>query len=195
MALLGVALPCAAFYSRRAAILMMPIGAILIFLGTAIDPAEPIGARLRSFAGKPGFAVAAALLIWMGATIAWSPFPLTSAERFYNTSGILLVALAGMAAIPARMRAPALYFLPIGAFAAVLTACVVALNARGVIEFGGTTDPTLVVRGGAALALMTPVALGWLMSRRRGPEAAALGVECKLGHRKDGILHQRRDDR
>ncbi|MBN9061697.1 MAG: hypothetical protein BGP06_20900 [Rhizobiales bacterium 65-9] len=177
MALIGVALPCAAFYSRRAAILLMPLGAILIFMGTVIDPAEPIGARLRQFVRSSGFWITAGLMVWAGATVAWSPFPMPSAERFYNTLGVAAVAAAGAAAIPARMRAPALYFLPIGAFAAVIAACLVALQARGVIDVAIlSTEPVLAERGGAALALFTPVALGWLLSRGRAPEAAALAI-------------------
>lgn len=176
MALLGVALPCAAFYSRRAAILMLPIGAILIFMGTVIDPAEPIGARLRDFVRSPGFWITAGLLAWAAATIAWSPFPASSGERLYNTVGIAAVAAAGAAAIPTRMRAPSLYFLPIGAFTAIVAACLTALEARGVIRLGGLIEPVLATRGAAALALLTPVALGWLLSRGRGPEAGALGI-------------------
>lgn len=181
MALLGVALPCAAFYSRRAAILMLPLGGILIFMGTVIDPAEPIGPRLRSFARSPGFWITAGLLLWAGATIAWSPFPVSSGERLYNTLGIVAVAAAGAAAIPSRMRAPSLYFLPIGAFAAVIAACLVALEARGVIRIGALVEPVLATRGAAALALLTPVALGWLLSRGRGPEAGALGIGFLCG--------------
>ncbi|WP_342360275.1 hypothetical protein [Terrarubrum flagellatum] len=176
MAMLGLALPCAAFYSRRAAILLLPLGGILVFMGTVIDPSEPIGARLRSFAQGGRTMIALGLGLWAAATIAWSPFPQLSAERLYNTAGVALVAAGAMAAIPRRMRAPVLYFLPIGAFAAVVAACVLALEARGAFRTGLGYDPVLAVRGAAAIALLTPVALGWLLSRDRAPEAIALGV-------------------
>ncbi|MFX8681148.1 hypothetical protein ABTM69_21075, partial [Acinetobacter baumannii] len=82
----------------------------------------------------------------------------------------------GAAAIPTRMRAPSLYYLPIGAFAAVVAACLVALEARGVVRLGALLEPVLSARGAAALALLTPGALGWLLSRGRGPEAGALAI-------------------
>jgi hypothetical protein len=178
MAVLGAALPCAAFYSRRAAILLMPLGAILLFLATVIDPAEPIGRRMRDYLRSPGLPALAGVTLWAGASIAWAPFPDLAIDRFLNVAGLLAAAAAALAAMPQRMRAPSLYLLPIGAFAAVVVACVVAIEGRGVVGFGAAdpSDPGFATRGGAALLLMTPVSLGWLMSRGRASEALALAV-------------------
>jgi hypothetical protein len=176
LAVLGVALPCAAFYSRRAAILLTPLGAILLFMGTVIDPAEPIASRMRDFARSPGLYIAIGLVLWCGVTIAWTPFPGPAGERFFNILGVAGLTGAALAAMPERMRAPALYLLPIGGFAGVLTACAVALELRGVTEFNLFSDGAFALRGVATLTLMAPVALGWLLSRGRVAEALALAV-------------------
>ncbi|MET0606201.1 MAG: hypothetical protein ABWZ80_07070, partial [Beijerinckiaceae bacterium] len=176
MAALGVGLPCLAFYSRRAAIILACLGAILLFMGTVIDPAEPIARRVRLFVQSPRFLIAAGLVAWCGATVAWAPFRTPAAERFVNILGVAGLAAAGLAAVPERMRAPALYPLPIGAFASVLTACAVALELRGVSNLNLFSDGAFAMRGVATMTLFAPVSLGWLLSRGRAAEALALAI-------------------
>ncbi len=176
MAVLGLVLPCAAFYSRRAAIMLAPLGAILLFMATVIDPAEPIGERLRAFVRTPGFFIILGLTAWGGMSVAWAPFPVPASERFFNSLALVALTVAALAAMPGRMRAPALYLLPIGAFAGVLVACLVALEMRGALRLGLLNDPSLAQRGLATMTLLAPVALGWLLSRGRAPEAIALAV-------------------
>ncbi|MGL4324848.1 MAG: hypothetical protein ACRCTD_12495 [Beijerinckiaceae bacterium] len=176
LAVLYIIMPMAALVSRRGTVIIMPIGAILLILAALIEPAEkPFGSRLTHLLRQPVIWLVLGFLLWAAASLGWAPFARTGTDRLANLAGLIAIFIGVLASIPARMRAPTLYVLPIGAFAAAAFASVVVLDVR--LErfmFTMPGDGVIIQRGLATLVLMSIPAGGWLVSRGRILDAGLL---------------------
>lgn len=177
-AVLCVALPVSAMVARRGAVVLMPVGAILLILAALLDPSEKtFGQKLQDLLTRPLVWLAIGLGVWSCLSLFWTPAPRLAFDRLANLAGVLVLAIGLVAAIPSRLRAPVLYLLPIGAFAAAALATLIILDVRfGRALFSFGADAITVQRGLATLVLMSVPAAGWLLSRGRILDALLLGV-------------------
>lgn len=176
-ATLTLAVPVAALVSRRAAVVLAPIGVALIVLASAIDGTGP-GLRkglLRDLMSPTGLCI---LLVfaWAALSLTWTPFPASGADKLLNLSLAAGLALVGAAALPERMRAANLYLMAIGAGGAALFAAILAVF--GAIDMlpGAEGDSGSLERGLTILAMFIWPAIGWLTSRDRRIAALMLAA-------------------
>lgn len=187
--ILMIALPLAAMFSRRGAVIVMPVGAVLLLLALLVDPEKPpIMARLRRAAASPAVAAFVALCVWAVVSISFTAFPKGAIERAATILGTVLLAAATVWTLPEKMRASTLNLVPIGAFVGALAATATAvLSATGVAPRWLPNDPLVMERGLAVLSLVSLAGIGWLLSRGRWLEAGALAIACAaaIGARAD----------
>jgi hypothetical protein len=179
-ATLTLAVPVAALVSRRAAVVLAPIGVALIVLASAIDGAGP-GLRkglFRSIATPTGLC-AVLVFGWAALSLTWTPFPASAADKYLNLVMAAGLAMVGAAALPERMRAANLYLMAIGAGGAALFAAILAIF--GAIDMlpGAEGDSGSLERGLIILAMFIWPAIGWLTSRNRRIAALMLAA-CAL---------------
>lgn len=189
-ATLTLAVPVAALVSRRAAVVLAPIGVALLLLAMLIDRSGPGIARgLRSALLVPAGLCTLLAFCWAALSLAWTEFPVSAFEKLLNLALAAGLALVGVAALPERMRSANLYLMTLGAGGAVLLA--VGLLLSGALDVspadveGGSFE-----RGMIILALFIWPAIGWLVSRGRRVEAlllAALGLSVALLGPSQGI--------
>lgn len=167
---LGVALPVSAMLSRRAAVVLAPIGvALLVIAAMLVEPDR----FLRSFGRRSLKATSLALLLflaWSALSTVWGARDAGANERILNMALALGLGVAGVAALPERMRAANLYAVAVGVGASLALACGLMLTG---LSLAGEDD-ILLTRGLAlALVLAAPVA-GWLLLRGRTRAAGSL---------------------
>lgn len=176
-ATLVVAVPVAALVARRATVVLVPLGTALLMLAALLDGANPpVWPRARAILTSYGGLALLLLAGWTGLSILWSPFAGTADEKFVNMVGVVLLAAAGAAALPERMRASNLYLTGIGVAAAALFACALALTE---VHDGGDIEGSSLERGLVSLVMVFWPALAWLVSRDRG--MLALGLTVAVG--------------
>ncbi len=174
VAVLAIGVPCGAVLSRRVIFSVMPVGAVLILLGVALDPRRAHLERLRSLLSSPAAVTALFILAWAGLTLVWTPFAGLAAERYIKTAGTLLLAAVAAASLPAHTKTSNLYLLPLGLAIAALGALamgVVAPHAPGQDIETSTLD-----RAALTLTLLVWPALAALAVRDRWASAGALAV-------------------
>jgi hypothetical protein len=159
--ILCIVLPLAAIVSRRALVVVAPIG-IVVLLSAALmmkrdAPFQRIG---RAIASPAGLAVLF-LLFWSALSLAWTPYPLPGAERLARLGGSAAIALFAVAALPERMRASNLYLTAIGVGCAAAAALGITLLRPG------WTEPTVLERGAILICLLAWPAAAWLAMKRR----------------------------
>ncbi|WP_019404823.1 hypothetical protein [Chelatococcus sp. GW1] len=176
-ATLLVAVPITALVARRAAVVLVPIGIILMVLAALMDGANGgFNRSLRRTFVSPAGLAALLLIGWAALSIAWAPQANTALDKLLNALGAAAMAFAGIAALPERMRASNLYLTGIGAAAASIFAILVALGLLG----RDTIDPGSLERGLVTLSVLLWPAIGWLISRGHGLVALALGAVAGL---------------
>lgn len=173
---LFVVVPIAAQVSRRATVVLAPIGVILLILASAIDrrqrpPAEVAVRLLRA----PAFLAGTLVILWSALSLAWTPFPEPAAERLANLIAAVVMTLAGYLALPDRMRSANLYLLPLGVGAASTVAILIDLFGDTVMRDGADGDGALE-RGSVLLALLGWPAVAWLRSRGRDLGSLATAI-------------------
>jgi hypothetical protein len=180
-AILMLGVPVAALLTRRAVVVLAPVGIALLVIAALLDggarpPREGVRRLALSRAGIAG----ALVLAWCALSLVWTPFPQEAAERLFNLLGAVLLATAGYLALPDRMRSANLYILPIGVLLAALTAMFVAFFGSG--DDGGLADETEqnLDRGLIVLVLLLWPAVAWLRSRGRNLEAMLLALLVAL---------------
>ncbi|CAH1652819.1 MAG: peptide ABC transporter permease [Chelatococcus sp.] len=172
-ALLVVAVPVAALVTRRAAVIMEPIGVALLVMAALLDgQARMLATVRRIVTSRAGLAVLM-LVGWAALSLIWTRFPSTGGNKLINILGAIVLALAGTAALPERVRSSNLYLTGIGVAAAAMLAIALAMVGQS------DDDPDAAAslgRGLAGLALMIWPALAWLVSRQRNMLALALSA-------------------
>jgi len=172
--ILCVVLPLAAVFSRRAIVVIAPIG-ILILISAALmmkDSAQP-GASLRRAFTSPAGLAALFLIAWSAMSLAWTPFPTAGAERLLRVVASLGIAMGAIIALPERMRASNLYLLSIGIGLSALVALGVATLRPELSE------PTVLDRAAVLISLMAWPAVAWLSMKRR--TIPAMGIAGAVG--------------
>lgn len=181
--LLVVAAPLSAVLSRRGLVIVVPMGMALMMIATLVESEgrEPAQRAWKAMTGVAG-ALAMFLLFWAALSLLWTPFPGEALERVANLSGIGLLGLLAVAAVPDRMRASNLYLMPVGVGLSALVALGVGLRAGFTpLSRLPEVDQALLERGLLLIVLLTPAAVSWLMSRNRLISAFALVAAVTAG--------------
>jgi len=175
LATLLLALPVGALLARRGAVVLVPVGVVLIIIAAALDGTQrSLRDSIAKVATSPAGLAAALLLAWCGLSLLWTPFQSAASERFLSIVATVGVGLAGYMALPDRMRSANLYLLPIGTGLAAVVAVVLSLT--GWPPPRGTEDTPTLERGLLVLVVLLWPSLAWLRSRQRNVEALVLAV-------------------
>ncbi len=168
-AILCIALPLAAIFSRRAMVVVAPIG-ILVLLSAALLMKEqsPAWPRIRQALASPIGYAALFLVVWSALSLAWTPYPGPGMERLFRVVGSAGIALAAILVLPERMRASNLYLLSLGVGVSALCALGIAALRPSL------TDPVVLERAAILIALMAWPAVTWLSIKQRSVAAMAV---------------------
>jgi uncharacterized membrane protein SirB2 len=172
---LAVALPVAAMVSRRASVLLAPIGVILLIIAAIVENPAWFAKRLkRIFTTRTG-----ALLVLLGAWVffaaAWSPFKATAPDKAASIAFAILAGMTGAAALPERMKASNLNLIAVGAGLAAVFALIFMFRTQVLFNLPPINDANASLgRGFAVLAVLVWPAVAWLLSRNRTTEALVL---------------------
>ena len=174
---LAIVAPVAAVIHRRPLLVLMPIGAVLVIIGSRMSPRRRVRTldRIRRAILSPLGLTTLALVFWAGLSLAWTPFPILALDRFFKTAGTVLVALAALGGLPNRLRVSNANLLPIGVAAVAAGVIGAAVLAPG---FVGANDPEVGTAQRAtigAIVLLWP-ALSALATRDRIAIAGALAI-------------------
>jgi hypothetical protein len=169
-ATLMLVLPVAALVARRATVVLVPIGLVLIIIAAILDGRHR-GLRdtVLRLAATPAGLAAGVLLGWCALSLLWTPFFPAASERVLGMIGIVALVIVGYLALPDRTRAANLYILPVGLGLAAAPAIVLAL-------FTDSRDRDELERGLIVLVLLLWPAVAWLRSRQHDWEAFGLVV-------------------
>ncbi len=178
-ATLALALPVAALVSRRAAVVLAPIGVVLLALAALIEEPGWFRSNLkRAILSRPGF-VLIGLCGWSVLSLAWSPYTLSASEKASNLVLAVTLGFCGAAALPDRMRASNLNLAALGTgMAAIFALAITAYLALGPVA--PTGEASSVERGVSIVLIMAWPALAWLLSRARGLSALGLAIVVGL---------------
>ena len=175
-ATLMLAVPIAAMMTRRAVVVLTPVGIALLVIAAVLDPGHAgFRAGLRRLALSRGGAAGGLVLLWCALSLAWTPFLEPAAGRLLSIVATVGLALAGYLALPERIRSADLYIIPVGTAAAAVAAMALALFG-GAGGQGAESEGQSLERGLVVLVLFVWPAIAWLHSRDRQLEALALAV-------------------
>jgi hypothetical protein len=173
---LALVLPIASLVSRRAAVVLAPIGVVLLVIAALIeDPSGFVSMLKRSVTSLPGM-ILIGLVAWAVLSLVWSPFTSSATEKAGNLVLAVVLGFCGNAALPERMRASNLNLAALGtgiAGAFALSLVVIAALRHAQTDAG-------VERGISVILIMAWPALAWLLSRERGLSAVGLALVVGL---------------
>ena len=90
------AVPVTALVTRRAVVVLAPVGIVLLVLAAVLDGgSRPVKERLRAVLVSPGGPAAGLALGWCTLSLVWTPFLAEASERLFNLVGIAIVMVAG----------------------------------------------------------------------------------------------------
>ncbi|WP_449376084.1 peptide ABC transporter permease, partial [Bosea thiooxidans] len=174
---LALVLPLAALVSRRAAVVLVPIGIALLIIATLVEDPRRFTAMLREAVfSRPGL-ILLGLVAWALLSLVWSPFPAAAAEKAGNLLLAVLLGFAGLSALPERMRSSNLNLSPLGTGSAGIFALGLIIVAA---LRSAETPPGAVERGVSIILITAWPALAWLLSRERGLSALGLALVVAL---------------
>ncbi|RVU19496.1 peptide ABC transporter permease [Methylobacterium oryzihabitans] len=176
-----VLLPLAALVSRRAIVILVPIGLALLILAAFIDGGgvRPVAAGLTRILASRAAIAGGILAGWCALSLIWTPFPGPAGERLLNFAATVGLTIAGYVALPERMRSANLYLLPLGVGLAGLGGAVLG-PFGGAILPAGFDDDSALERAAMLIALLLWPAVAWLRSRHRNAGALAVAVAAAL---------------
>ena len=176
LAILMVALPCVGVAVRGAIYVLMPIGAVLILLGSVVGEPAHGPRHLRAALLSPAGMTALFLTFWAGLSLLWTPFPVEASQRFAQIVGTTFLVALVAAYLPTRTKTFDLYLLPAGA--ALCAIAMLLLAWRGPEWFSGASelDDSLFRRSMITLIVLVWPALGALCLKEHWILAAALAV-------------------
>ncbi len=176
-ATLALALPMAALVSRRAGVVLAPIGVGLLVAAMVIENPAGFGRSLRQTLTSRAGLLLVGLTGWIILAATWSPFREAATEKAINLGFAVALGVMGAAALPQRMRASNLNLIALGVGGASLLAMALALGELGGRKaFADTDGGSALSRGLALVAVMAWPALAWLMSRGRNLAALLLAA-------------------
>jgi len=173
---LALALPIASLVSRRAAVVLAPIGVVLLVIAALIEePGRFVAMLRRAVLSLPGM-ILIGLVAWAVLSLVWSPYTASATEKAGNLVLAIVLGICGMAALPERMRASNLNLVALGTGIAGAFALALVVIA----EFRHEETDTGVERAISIILIMAWPALAWLLSRDRGLSALALALVVGL---------------
>lgn len=177
---LGVALPVSAMLSRRAAVVLAPIGVALLVIASLLTEPDRFARSLRRRSVKATALALVMFLLWTALSTVWGVRGATASatDRILNMALALALGVAGIAALPERMRAANLYAVAVGIGASALLAF--GMAASGFNLGSSEDDEILIVRGLALSVILGAPVAGWLLLRGRTRAAAALILTLAL---------------
>jgi hypothetical protein len=177
-ATLALALPIASLVSRRAAVVLAPIGVALLIISSLIEERGRFGTNLKGALLSRAGLILVGLVCWAVLSLVWSPYTLSASEKASNLVFAVALGFCGAAALPERMRAANLNLVALGTGLAALFA--LALMLAGATRTASAAGDTASVERGVSIVLiMSWPALAWLLSRARG--LSALGLALAVG--------------
>ena len=169
---LALGAPAAEALSPQAIFLFFPIGAALLLVSSALDPAPGFVANLKWAAFTPLTWVVLGLIGWAAVSLAWTPFPGDGVLHWLKLAATILVTLLAIASSREHMRAADLYMFPIGVLIAMIAMLVAAAARREHLAFA---FPDFDHSGVALVILLFP-AMGCLAVRGRNGLARLLMI-------------------
>lgn len=180
-ATLMLAVPIAAMLTRRAVVVLVPVGIALLVIAAALDSSHGgFRAGLRRLALSRAAAAGGLVLLWCALSLAWTPFTEPAAGRLLSIVATVGMALAGYLALPDRIRSADLYIIPVGAALASLAAIGLALFGTAGTA-GMEAEGQSLERGLVVLVLFVWPAIAWLHSRGRQLEALGVALIVAAG--------------
>jgi hypothetical protein len=173
-ATLALALPLAALVSRRAGVVLAPIGVGLLVAAMIIENPAGFARSLRETVTSRAGLMLMGLTGWIVLAATWSPFRDAATEKAMNISFAVALGVMGAAALPERMRASNLNLIAIGVGAASVLASVLAFGELMNIKALSDPEGGSLARGLALVAVIAWPALAWLLSRGRSMVALTL---------------------
>jgi hypothetical protein len=179
-ATLALALPLASLVSRRAAVVLAPIGVVLLVIAALIEAPRWFGNNVKAaLLSRPGV-ILLALVGWAVLSLVWSPYTSSASEKAANLFLAIALGFAGAAALPERMRASNLNLAALGAgLAAIFALGLLLTEALSPVDSRAANAAGSVERGVSVVLIMSWPALAWLLSRERG--LTALGLALVVG--------------
>ncbi len=169
---LGVALPVSAMVSRRAAVVLVPIGVALLVIAAILSEPERFVRALKRRSLRATALLLALLVGWGILSTTWAPRGVAGFDRVLNMLFAFVAGILAVAALPDRMRAANLNALAVGAGVATVVAAMMQVTGYGLGD--AEDDVTVVVRGLATLIVFAGPLVAWLLSRGRTRGALAL---------------------
>ena len=176
LALVGIAVPCAAVGARRAIFVLMPVGAVLILVAALLDTRGEGLVRFREGVLTPAGAAAMLLLLWAVLSLVWTPFRVEAAARFSKEAGTMALALAVCAFLPERTRISNLYLWPLGVGMAATLALITALAGPALLTMAQDGENSTLERGLLGIVALVWPAMAALALRGRWNAAGVLAV-------------------
>lgn len=176
LALLMVGVPLVGLLSRRALLVLLPVGVAVLSLAAILSLS---GAGLRAFGAASrspiGLAIAG-LAGWALLSCAWTAYPEYAVPLCLEVIALLVLTAAVIAHIPERRPRATLFLLPAGL--AATAALTLGLLAFGPPFFRGGTefDPSLLERSMLTLVVLAWPAMGALVALLRWRLAAGLAI-------------------
>jgi hypothetical protein len=176
LAILMIALPLFGVVSKGAIYILLPVGAVLVFIAEVLDSGEH-GARQLRLAITSGSAVAALFLaFWAGLSLVWTPFQAEASERFLKALGTMGFIALVAAFLPERTKPTNLYLLPVGLALTVLAVLVMTFYDPQRIMTASEFNESLFERSILTLIVLVWPALGALSLREHWVSAALLAL-------------------
>ncbi|KPF68109.1 hypothetical protein IP69_12000 [Bosea sp. AAP35] len=173
---IALVLPIASLVSRRAAVVLVPIGVVLLIIAALIEePGGFVTMLKRAVLSLPGMIVIG-LVAWSVLSLVWSPYTASATEKAGNLVLAVVLGFCGNAAMPERMRASNLNLAALGTG----IAGAFALGLIVITALRHTETDAGVERGVSVILIMAWPALAWLLSRERGLSAVALAAVVGL---------------
>lgn len=169
---LGVALPVSAMVSRRAAVVLVPIGVALLVIAAVLSEPERFVRALKRRSLRATALLLALLVGWGMLSATWAPRGVAGFDRVLNMLFAFAAGVLALSALPDRMRAANLNALAVGAGVATIVAAMMQVTGYGLGD--AEDDVTVVVRGLATLIVFAGPLIAWLLSRGRTRGALAL---------------------
>ena len=166
--------PVAALFFRRAFIVLVPVGALLIIIAALLREGSGLFGKIRGSILSPTGLAVLAFVLWSILSLVWTPFPAAAAERLFRTVGIFLMAVAVVAALPERMRASNLHLMTLGIAAATLALIISSAFFQGVTRPLLDPEAPNTARAAVAASVMVWPAVAWTFLRGKDVQAFAL---------------------
>jgi hypothetical protein len=167
--ILVILLPLSAVLSRRAPVIVAPIGCLVLIVAAFMtrDDLNIFQRTKSAFLGPVGI-IATLLFGWGLLSMIWTPFPATAGERLFRISGTAALTIGAILLLPERMKTSNLYLIAFGAGLNII-AVLISILAKPV-----RIDPIVIERGTIFVTLLAWPAVTYLSLKKRSLESMAI---------------------